>query len=357
MPLRSFRVGTRCSIAAALALMFGGATLQAAKAAGETRTISFHHAHTNENLTVTYKVNGRYDEEALKKINYVLRDWREAQPIKMDPELIDLLWEVHRETGSREPIWVVCGYRSPETNTMLRKRSRGVAQHSQHMLGKAVDFFIPGVSVDEMRAAGLRAQRGGVGYYPSSNFVHLDTGSVRHWPRMPDAQLAKVLAKGQLASHNASDNGSVSRVNVAQAEITRSEPPNGMQAFLSKLFGSNGEDHENEAEAAPTQAQVATAQAAATGTEACPRRDDRTRVRQGRCVRQVCYARQDCHVVRQAGGGRRGRAAPRKDWRHSGGAAEAGEARDLSGRVRRFGTGQARGLRDGVRVVDAGRDG
>ena len=157
---------------------------------------------------------------------------------------------MHRETGSREPIWVVCGYRSPETNTMLRKRSRGVAQFSQHMLGKAIDFYIPGVSVEEMRAAGLRAQRGGVGFYPSSHFVHLDTGSVRHWPRMPDAQLAKVLAKGQLASHNASDNGSVSRVNVAQAEITRSEPPNGMQAFLSKLFGGNGEDHENEAEAA-----------------------------------------------------------------------------------------------------------
>ena len=255
-PGRSIRAGYRCSIAA-LVLFFGCGTLQTAVADGETRTISFHHIHTNEDLTITYKVNGRYDEEALKKINLVLRDWRESEPIKMDPHLIDLLWEVHHETGSHEPIWVVCGYRSPKTNSMLRGRSRGVAKASQHMLGKAVDFYIPGVKIDELRAAGLRAQRGGVGYYPTSGspFVHLDTGNVRHWPRMPEAQLAKVLSKGQLASAHASDNRSVKRVMVAQASSTPS--------FLGKLFGGD-EAREGAAEtAAETSAKPTKAASAA----------------------------------------------------------------------------------------------
>ena len=254
-PGRSIRAGYRCSIAA-LVLFFGCGTLQTAVADGETRTISFHHIHTKEDLTITYKVNGRYDEEALKKINLVLRDWRESEPIKMDPHLIDLLWEVHHETGSHEPIWVVCGYRSPKTNSMLRGRSRGVAQHSQHMLGKAVDFYIPGVAIADLRAAGLRAQRGGVGYYPTSGspFVHLDTGNVRHWPRMPEAQLAKVLSKGQLASAHASDNRSVKRVMVAQASSTPS--------FLGKLFGGD-EAREGAAEtAAETSAKPAKAASA-----------------------------------------------------------------------------------------------
>ncbi len=117
---RSIRAGYRCSLAALL--LFGCETLQTAKAAGETRTISFHHTHTKENLTVTYKVNGRYDEEALKKINHCpARLARGTSRSRWTRDLIDLLWEVHRETGSREPIWVVCGYRSPKTNSMLRK--------------------------------------------------------------------------------------------------------------------------------------------------------------------------------------------------------------------------------------------
>src|SRR5258708_36527171 len=125
----------------------------------------------------------------------------------MGPHLIDRLWEVARETGSKEPIWVICGYRSPTTNASLRKHSSGVAKFSQHMLGKAVDFYIPGVPLDQLRAAGLRAQRGGVGYYPTSGspVVHMDTGRVRHWPRMPEAKLAGGLAEGQLARHSAAD--------------------------------------------------------------------------------------------------------------------------------------------------------
>src|SRR5258708_7623128 len=177
----------------------------------------------------------------------------------MDPHLIDLLWEVHRETGSKEPIWVVCGYRSPTTNSNLRKHSSGVAKFSQHMLGKAVDFYIPGVPLDQLRAAGLRAQRGGVGYYPTSGspFVHLDTAGVRHWPRMPEAQLAGVLAKGQLASHNASDSRGTQ---VAQGDVQRSSRKS--VSFLAKLFGG-GKDEEEDAETAaqpvPAPTQVAAA--------------------------------------------------------------------------------------------------
>src|SRR5262249_2534577 len=223
-----------CSIAALL-VCFGSKNLQNAIAQGETRTISFHHIHTDEELTVTYKVNGRYDEEALRKINNLMRDWRESKSITMDPHLIDLLWEVHHEVGSKEAIWVVCGYRSPETNSMLRRRSTGVAQFSQHMLGKAIDFYIPGVSLEQLREAGLRAQRGGVGFYPTSGapFVHMDTGSVRHWPRMPESQLASVLSKGQPRSASASDGSQRS----------------GMPGLLARLFGGGRDEAQDAATA------------------------------------------------------------------------------------------------------------
>ncbi len=154
---------------------------------------------------------------------------------------------------------------------MLRRRSSGVAQHSQHMLGKAIDFYIPGVPLDQLRAAGLRAQRGGVGFYPTSGapFVHMDTGSVRHWPRMPEEQLATVMAKGPLRYG--------SNTQVAQAEAQpRSRSP---IALLAKLFGG-GKDEEEDAEtaAAPAPApapKVAaarmTTQPAAPSDKAAPR--------------------------------------------------------------------------------------
>ena len=235
-PEISVRAGLRCGLAALLVL-FGCTSLQNATAEGDTRTLSFHHIHTNEDLTVTYKVNGRYDEEALKKINWILRDWRQEESIKMDPHAIDVLWEVHREVGATEPIWVICGYRSPSTNSMLRRRSSGVAKFSQHMLGKAIDFYIPGVPLEELREAGLRAERGGVGFYPSSNFVHLDTGSVRHWPRMPEAQLARVMSKGPLTQVASRDRPvRTARVSTPIESLTR-------------LIGG-GKDEEDDAETA-----------------------------------------------------------------------------------------------------------
>lgn len=230
---------------AALLIMIGSNSLQNAVAEGDTRTISFHHIHTEEDLTITYKVNGVYDEEALKKIDYELRDWRREETIHMDPRLIDLLWEVHRDVGSSEPIWVVCGYRSPQTNAMLRQRSSGVAKFSQHMLGKATDFYIPGVPLEQIRAVGLYLQRGGVGFYPTSGspFVHLDTGNVRHWPAIATDQMPRLMAEGQ-SLHNAAE--------ATEIAANRRQP-----AMVAKLGGRAAPDHE----AAPAARPAAVAQA------------------------------------------------------------------------------------------------
>jgi uncharacterized protein YcbK (DUF882 family) len=218
-------------------VLLGSHSLQNATANGDTRSLTLRHTHTNEKVTITYKVNGRYDDEALKKLNHVLRDWREDQAISMDPHLLDLIWDVYREVEATEPIAIVCGYRSPGTNAMLRRRSSGVAKFSQHMLGKAMDFYIPGVPLEKLREAGLRASRGGVGFYPSSNFVHLDTGSVRHWPRMPEVELAKVMAKGPLTAVASRKTDT----KVASARI-----PNP----FAKLFGGGEEEEDAETIAA-----------------------------------------------------------------------------------------------------------
>ncbi len=104
--------------------------MQQAKAAGDTRTLTLHHVHTDEDLTITYKKNGQYDEEALKKINWIMRDWRKNEAVTMDREEIDLLWEVYQEVGAKEPIHIICGYRSPATNEMLRGRSKRPASRA-----------------------------------------------------------------------------------------------------------------------------------------------------------------------------------------------------------------------------------
>jgi uncharacterized protein YcbK (DUF882 family) len=224
--LRTCRiVATRACYSCGLAfllLLFAARMLQNAVAEGDTRTISLHHVHTGEDITVTFKRDGRYDEAALEKLNWFLRDWRREQEIRMDPHLIDLIWEVQRETGSNEPVWVVCGYRSPETNAMLRRRSGGVARFSQHMLGHAMDFYIPGVPLEELRVIGLRLQRGGVGFYPTSGspFVHMDTGGVRHWPRMTREQLVRVFPDGRTV-HIPTDGRPLAGYALALADIRK----------------------------------------------------------------------------------------------------------------------------------------
>ena len=160
-----------------------------------TRTISFYETHTRENLTITYKRYGQYIPSAMRKINYILRDWRTNQVVRMDPKLIDLLWEIHTGLGSRKPIHILSGYRSPKTNAMLRRRSRAVSRYSRHMFGMASDVRFPDISIERLRNFAMLKQRGGVGYYRGS-FVHVDVGSVRHWPRMSKQQLAKLFPNG-----------------------------------------------------------------------------------------------------------------------------------------------------------------
>ena len=192
------RTGYSCGLAVLL-FICGSTALQNAIAEGETRTITLHHIHTDEDITITYKRDGQYDEAALAKLNWFLRDWRRGEATQMDPRLIDLVWEVQRETDAKGPVQVVCGYRSPQTNAMLRHRSHGVARYSMHMLGRAMDFFIPGVPLEELRVIGLRLARGGVGFYPESGspFVHMDTGNIRMWPRMSREELSRVFPDGK----------------------------------------------------------------------------------------------------------------------------------------------------------------
>jgi uncharacterized protein YcbK (DUF882 family) len=192
------RAGYSCGLAL-LVFLLGSRALQNAVAEGDTRTITMHHIHTGEDITITYKRDGRYDDAALKKLDWFLRDWRRGEATNMDPRLIDLVWEVQREAGSKDPIQVVCGYRSPQTNAMLRRRSEGVARYSQHILGRAMDFYIPGVSLEQVREIGLRLARGGVGFYPESGspFVHMDVGGIRMWPRMTREQLMAVFPDGR----------------------------------------------------------------------------------------------------------------------------------------------------------------
>ena len=171
----------------------------APSASAETRTLKLYYLHTGEKTTVTFKKDGKYLPDGLKKANWALRDWRRNEPTKMDPRLLDLVWEAYQRSGSKDYIHVISGYRAPETNSMLRKRGRGVAKNSQHTLGRAMDFFLPDVKLSKIREIGLKMEIGGVGYYPTSGspFVHLDVGNVRHWPRMSRQELARVFPNGK----------------------------------------------------------------------------------------------------------------------------------------------------------------
>lgn len=149
--------------------------------AAPERRLRFHNLHTGENLDLAYWVQGNYVPESLAEINHVLRDFRNDQVAAIDPQLLDLLNRVDLALGSAQPFQVISGYRSPATNQMLRENSSGVAKHSLHMEGKAIDIRIPGVALANLRKTGLALQAGGVGYYPASDFVHLDVGRVRTW--------------------------------------------------------------------------------------------------------------------------------------------------------------------------------
>jgi uncharacterized protein YcbK (DUF882 family) len=145
------------------------------------RSLSLAHLHTHERLDVDYWSAGDYVPDGLTAVNRVLRDWRTDEIRAIDPALLDLLNDLVVKTGTEVPFEVISGYRSPATNRMLRSRSSGVAGSSLHMAGKAIDIRLADVPLKRLRDTAIALRRGGVGYYPSSDFVHVDTGRFRTW--------------------------------------------------------------------------------------------------------------------------------------------------------------------------------
>lgn len=196
----------------------------------EERTLAMYNIHTHDTISVTFKKDGKFIPEGLQKLNHFMRDWRRDMEIRMDPGLIDLIWELHEELGSKQPVHLICGYRSPGTNEMLRRTSGGQAKNSRHITGQAADLMFPDVPLKQLRYSALVRERGGVGYYPASGlpFVHVDTGNVRHWPRMARTELAVLFPKGH-SLHVPSDGRPLSpgdaRIALARWQATGNELP------------------------------------------------------------------------------------------------------------------------------------
>ena len=242
------------------ALILPAAIPATVQAESGNRTLKLYFIHTKEKAEITYKRNGRYDQRGLKQLNNFLRDWRRNEPTRMDPRLFDLVWEVYQKVGASGYINVVSAYRSPATNGMLRSRSKGVAKKSQHMLGKAMDFYIPGVKLSALRAAAMKFEVGGVGFYPTSGspFVHLDVGSVRAWPRMNRQELTRLFPDGK-TMHVPTDGKPLPGYQQAVADYKRRVGADAIQVagggskpsaekrkggFLAALFGGGGDEDE-----------------------------------------------------------------------------------------------------------------
>lgn len=275
--MRRLRQGVSVVLLGSAALIAGSEATQNAQANGDTRSLTLYHTHRGDSTTVTFKRNGRYDADGLKQLSTFLRDWRNNKSTRMEPKLFDIVWEVHRSVGRGGTVNIVSSYRSPETNAMLRARSSGVARFSQHMLGRAMDFYITGVPVSAVREAGVRLQRGGVGFYPTSGrpFVHLDAGNIRAWPRMSRSQLARLFPGGKTV-HQPAEGGQMPGHQVAAAELrTRGDisldsaysgsgsGSSSGKSFFARLFG--GAD-ESEDEASVQVAAAAPARGAAASS-------------------------------------------------------------------------------------------
>ncbi|AVC51033.1 hypothetical protein RLV_5895 [Rhizobium leguminosarum bv. viciae] len=219
-------------------------------ASAEDRALKLFFTHTGERATITYKRDGKFDPKGLAQINRFLRDWRRNEPTRMDPRLLDLVWEVYKRSGGKDYIHIVSAYRSPTTNNMLRNRSRstGVAKKSQHMLGKAMDFYVPGVKLSTLRALAMQMQVGGVGYYPTSGspFVHLDVGNVRAWPRMSRQELARLFPSGQ-TMHLPADGRPLPGYNQAIANYKKRVGPTSIQ-----IASTAGDDEDAGASTRPS---------------------------------------------------------------------------------------------------------
>lgn len=204
------------SLGLALSAWIGADRLTAGR--DNERRIALYNIHNKESLDIVYMRDNKRIPSAMKKINWFLRDWRQNEPTTMSPELIDLLWEIRTELGTREPTHVISGYRSPKTNNMLRKTRGGQAKKSQHLLGRAMDVHFPDISIKKLRYSALIRERGGVGYYPTSAipFVHIDVGRTRHWPRLPRYELALLFPNGS-SKHVPSDGRRISKKDVRTA--------------------------------------------------------------------------------------------------------------------------------------------
>jgi uncharacterized protein YcbK (DUF882 family) len=145
------------------------------------RTIKLYNAHTGEHLKATYWAKDHFVKSELEKINHLLRDYRTGDVQKMDIKLLDLLYSIQLIRDTNKPIKVFSGYRSPKTNEKLRKASEGVAKNSYHLKAQAIDINLPGTELKNLRKLATFLKRGGVGYYPKSGFMHIDTGPIRYW--------------------------------------------------------------------------------------------------------------------------------------------------------------------------------
>jgi uncharacterized protein YcbK (DUF882 family) len=168
------------SLATGCGLLIPGARAAVA-ATAPARQLEFYHLHTGESLRAVYWEGGRYLKHGLAEIDYVLRDFRTGEVRAIDPYLLDLVHRVRLALECDQPVHVISGYRSPETNAMLARRSSGVAKNSYHVKGMAIDLRLPGRDLKDLRVAALKLEGGGVGYYQKSDFVHMDTGPVRTW--------------------------------------------------------------------------------------------------------------------------------------------------------------------------------
>jgi uncharacterized protein YcbK (DUF882 family) len=148
---------------------------------GATRSLAMYNPHTGENVNLVYCENDQYVPGALREINFFFRDFRANLVKEIDPRLLDLLHTIHQASDDSKPFNLVSGYRSPQTNAMLAAQHEGVARHSMHIEGKAADINLPGRQLSILQRIALALRYGGVGYYPQSGFVHVDTGRIRRW--------------------------------------------------------------------------------------------------------------------------------------------------------------------------------
>ncbi len=146
-----------------------------------SKTLHLYNCHTHEQLKVIYFQKGSYNRAGLNKLNYFLRDWRTQEVKEIDINLLDFLYLFQQESGTRRPIRIISGYRSPRTNNRLAQRSTQVSKESFHMLGRAIDVCLQDIPLDKQYQIAKNLKLGGVGYYPKSHFIHIDTGPVRCW--------------------------------------------------------------------------------------------------------------------------------------------------------------------------------